>query len=103
MWLVDTNHKLVRWNSIIVEGVDGFSRLPVMLKCIDTKNADTLLMCFLEAVNMYGLPNRVRTDQGLENVKIAEYMTSRRGVNRGSAIIGKSTHNQQIECIWKEC
>ena len=102
LWHVDTNHKLVRWNFIIVGGIDGFSRLPVMLKCTNTNNADTLLMCSLEAVNTYRLPSRVRTDQGLENVKIAAYMMSRRGVNRGSAITGKSTHNQRIERLWKD-
>ena len=102
LWHVDTNHKLVRWNFIIVGGIDVFSRLPVMLKCTDTNIADTLLMCFLEAVNTYGLPSRVRTDQGLENVKIADYMILRRGVDRGSAITGKSTHNQRIERLWRD-
>ena len=102
LWHIDTNHKLVRWNFIIVGGIDGFSQLPVMLKCTDTNNADTLLTCFLEAVNTFGLLSRVRTDKGLENVKIADYMISRKGVNRGSAITGKSTHNQRIERLWRD-
>ena len=87
-------------NFIFVGGIDGFSRLPVMLKYRDTNNADTLLTCFLERT--YGPPSRVRAGQGLENVKIADYMISRRGVNRGSAITGKSTHNQRIERFWKD-
>ncbi|CAH3148804.1 unnamed protein product, partial [Pocillopora meandrina] len=64
-----TSHKLVCWNCIIVGGIDGFSGLPVMLKCTDINNADTTLRCFLEAVNTYGPPSRVQTDQGLQEMK----------------------------------
>lgn len=59
MWYVDINYKFVRWNFIIVGGIDGFSRLLVMLKCIDINNVDIFLMCFLEVVNMYGFLIRV--------------------------------------------
>ena len=70
LWPIDTNHKLVRWSFIIVGGVDGYSRLPVMLQCTSNNKAPTMLSCFQTAVNTNGLPSRVRSDKGLENVHI---------------------------------
>ena len=102
LWHVDTNHKLVRWNFIIVGGIDGFSRLPVMLACTNNNKSETLLSCFLGAVSEYGLPSRVRTDKGLENVLIADLMIEKRGSGRGSIITGPSTHNQRIERLWRD-
>ena len=57
---------------------------------------------FLDAVDEFGQPSRIRTDKGMENVDIAEYMISRRGVNRGIAIVGRSKHNQRIERLWRD-
>ena len=102
LWHVDTNHKLIRWNFVIVGGIDGFSRLPVMLECTDNNTAATLPKCFLEAVRQFGIPSRVRSDKGLENVGIADFMIEKRGGNRGSMITGPSTHNQRIERLWRD-
>lgn len=101
LWHVDTNHKLVRCNFIVVGGIDGFSRLPVTLVCTNNKS-ETQLSCFVNSVSEYGLPSRVRTDKGLENVRIPDYGIEKRGTDRGSIISGRSTHNQQIERLWRD-
>ena len=98
LWHIDTNHKLVRWNLVIIGGIDGFSRL----HCLDNNKAKTILTCFRDAVNEFGLPSRIHTDKGLENVGIAQFMIQNRGTNRGSVIAGKSTHNQRIEHLWRD-
>jgi hypothetical protein len=102
LWHVDTNHKLVRWNFVIFGCVDGFNRLCVALKCLSNNKANTLLQCFVDGVQAYGLPSRVRSDNGLENVHIAQFMIEKRGPERGSIITGKSTHNQRIERLWRD-
>ena len=56
-----------------------------------------MLDVFLEAVSEYGLPPRVRSDKGGENVQVASYMLShpRRGPGRGSMITG-TVHQYNI-------
>lgn len=81
-------------------GIDGYSRVPVFLKCSSNNRAETVQMYFEEAVQMYGVPIRVRTDKGGENFQIAQYMLSLRG--DGSIIMGRSVHNQRIERLWRD-
>ena len=73
-------------------GIDGFSRLPVYLRCSD--NITTVLEAFLEAINKFGLPSRVRCDHGGENEKVAEFMLTHR--NRGPG--RGSLDNSRKEC-----
>lgn len=100
LWHIDTNHKLVRWRFVIVGGIDGFSRLVTFLKCTDNNTSKTILDCFLSGVEKYWIPNKVRSDKGLENVSVADFMLNQNGQN--SMITGKSTHNQRIERLWRD-
>ena len=56
----------------------------------------------MDAVAQWGLPSRVCCDRGGENVDVVRYMPERRGTGQGSAFIGRSVHNQWIECLWRD-
>ena len=61
-----------------------------------------MLEQFENAVGMYGIPSRVRSDKGGENTLVAMYMLRTCGVNCGSHITGRSIHNQRVERFWQD-
>ena len=100
LWHIDSNHKLVRWRFIVIGGIDGFTRLIMFLKCHDNNTSETVFNGFLSGVALYGVPLRVRSDKGLENVSVADFMLRQHGED--SMITGPSTHNQRIERLWRD-
>ena len=98
----DGHHKLIRWRFVTHGGIDGYSRLVVYLKCSDNNQASTVFHCFLQATRRYGIPSRVRCDQGRENIRVGQFMLEQRGRDRGSIIAGSSVHNQRIERLWRD-
>ena len=82
--------------------IDGYSRLVLYLKCMPNNRSSTVYELFLNAIQLYNLPSRVRSDQGSENMMVARHMIEKRGGERRSMLTGSSTHNQRIERLWKD-
>lgn len=82
--------------------IDGFSRLIPYLFVNPNNRTRTALQFFLSGVSAFGLPSRVRTDDGGENIYIGRFMEQSRGADRGSHLTGRSVHNQRIERLWRD-
>ena len=101
LWHVDGHHKLIRWHMVIHGGIDGYSRTVVFLRCSDNNRASTVLTAFLSAVQRHGLPERLRTDLGGENVDAWRYMVEQHA-STSAVITGSSVHNERIERLWRD-
>ena len=51
-------------------GIDGYSRLVVYNRISTNNQVSTVLRCFMDAVNKYGLPSHVRGDKGGETLQL---------------------------------
>lgn len=100
LWHIDGNHKLIRWKFIVHGGIDGYSRLITYLGAATNNRAGTVLELFKDATVKFGMPSRVRMDEGVENADVARFVNATQGVDRGSVLIGTSVHNQRIERLW---
>lgn len=97
LWHIDGHHSLIRWRMVIRGGIDGYSRMIVYLQCASNNRSIIVYRLFKQATEQFGIPSRVRSDKGGENMLVCQYMITVRGLNRGSHIAGASVHNQRIE------
>ena len=102
LWHIDGHHSLVNWGFVIHGGIDDFSRSIVYLKCATNNRKETVCGLSEEEISKFGVPSRVRSHKGGENVMVWDLMTEIRGAVRGSYIAGSSVHNQRIERLWRD-
>ena len=98
---MDGHHQLIKWRFVTHGGIDGYSRTVVFLRCSDDNQASTVLCLFADAVETHGLPSRVRTDLGGENVEVWRYMVEQHA-SSNAVFTGASTHNERIERLWRD-
>ena len=55
---------------VIHGGVDGFTRIPMFLHCSTNNKVANVLELFLNVVEHFGLPSRVRSDKEKEHVDV---------------------------------
>ena len=102
LWHMDSNLKLRHWRMCIHGCIDGFSRCIIYLDVHNNNRASTVLTSFQRSRNEWGVPSRVRADNGGENVSVRDFMVFFRGENRGSFLTGPSTRNTRIERLWRD-
>ena len=101
LWHIDGNHKLIKWKLVIHGGIDGKTRTIVYLHCSSNNTAATVLYHFQGAVSAYGLPDRVRSDRGGENIDVWRFMVNIHS-SHSAVIAGSSVHNVRIERLWRD-
>jgi hypothetical protein len=101
VWHIDGHHKLIKWRFVVHGGIDGYSRTIVYLHCSTNNRASTVLSSFCDGVTSYGVPDRVRSDRGGENIDVWRYMLEQHQ-SGSSVIVGSSTHNERIERLWRD-
>ena len=102
LWHIDGHHSLIRWRIVVHGGIDGYSRAIMYLAASTNNWSLTVYKLFTGAIKEFGVPSRVRSDKGGENILVCQFMLTIRGTNRGSHIAGSSVHNQRIERLWRD-
>ena len=101
LWHIDGHHKLIKWRFVTHGGIDGYSRTIVYLRCSTNNLASTVMASFFDAVSMFGVPDKVRSDLGGENVEVWRYMFEQH-LSESAVVVGSSTHNERIERLWRD-
>ena len=97
LWHIDSGHKLIRYKLITHLCIDGKTIMLIYVHCCNNNSANTVLTLFQEGTQKWGLPSRVRSDYGMDNFLVTQYMLEHREEGRGSIITGSSVHNSSVK------
>ena len=86
---------------VVHGGIDGYSCLITFLQCHTDNKADSVLSAFANGMQKYGMPRKVRSDHGGENIEVWRAMISEHSSDK-CVITGSSTHNERIERLWRD-
>lgn len=110
LWHADNHDKLKRFGFAIYGCIDGYSKKIIWIE-LSTSNNDPKVIAhyYLQTIKKCGfLPAIIRTDNGTEATLMEDLHKALRwkddDANAGhkSFLRGKSTHNQRIECFWRQ-
>ncbi|CAJ0844507.1 1828_t:CDS:2, partial [Entrophospora sp. SA101] len=74
LWHIDGHHKLIHWKIVIHGAIDGYTRLITYLHCSNNNYSSTVLQYFLKAVQVHGIPSRIRVhNQRIEQLWLDLY------------------------------
>lgn len=61
----------------------------------------TVLHALMDAITNHGIPEKVRSDLGGENIEFWKYMIDQHRSDR-AVVVGSSTQNERIEGLWRD-
>ena len=108
IWAADGHDKLAEWGFQIYGIIDAYSRYIIHV-FVGTSNRTMIavLMYYLLAVEVFGVPLKLRTDKGVETLLMAEAQLHFREDQEGREmevrechLFGPSTRNTKIESWW---
>ena len=65
---------LICWGIVIHGFIDSYSQLITGLCASDNNLGATILVLFMAAAKVYGVPSCIRGDRGVENILLAAWM-----------------------------
>ena len=73
---------------VIHGAIDGFSRKILYLSCTNNNKATSVVSYFSQAVTKLGLPDKVRSDKGSENVDVWRYILHYHNMDHSCIVVG---------------